>query len=214
MDFDGTRNKWGVIYCRKCMLAQDDWRKTEAKMTRPECYASLREWLWRRKRWRKDDIPLYTLHQASLQVHCPEQVAFAKANRNKPISKGTPLVQPASYMYMYYNQIQTHTHAQVYHSHLITGLATAPQKILFNTSEKSFSTSKKFIELLSKFFCAPIKIPQCTRKTLPPQKNYSSPQKNSSSPQKNFSAPQKNPSNTTKAFSAPQKNFQCPRKIL
>ena len=33
MDFDGTRNKWGVIYCRKRMFVEEYWKKG-GKMTR------------------------------------------------------------------------------------------------------------------------------------------------------------------------------------
>ena len=126
----------------RCNLVQEMhacWRlleKTKAKMTRPVCYTSLREWL-QRKRLRKDDIASYTLHQASMLVHSLEQVAFAMGNSNKPISKGTPLVQPTSYMYRYIitKYVITkykHTHTHVYHSHLITGLCWISKWVLQN----------------------------------------------------------------------------------
>lgn len=91
------------------------WRlleKTEAEITRPECYTSFWEWLWGKGKERKH----FFLHitQTPLQVHCPEQVAFAKGISNDPISNGIPLAKPGTH-----NQ----THKKLYHCHLITDLS-------------------------------------------------------------------------------------------
>ena len=76
-----TGTKKGPGYYRK-----------EAKMTRPECYTSLREWLWG-KGIRKRTYLTIHITQASLQIHCPGQVGLAKCiiRNTKIFSNGTPL---------------------------------------------------------------------------------------------------------------------------
>ena len=74
------------------MLAEDYWRKLRIKLQGQS--ATQPSGSGYEVTVRKANIALHTLHQPSLQVHCPEQVEFVKANSTKPISKGTPPVKP------------------------------------------------------------------------------------------------------------------------
>ena len=76
------------------MLAEDYWRKLRTKLQGQS--ATQPSGSGYEVTVRKANIALYTLHQPSLQVHCPEQVELVKANSNKPISKGTPPVKPGT----------------------------------------------------------------------------------------------------------------------
>ena len=111
MHFDCARNKWGVIYCRKCMLAEDYWRKLRLKLQGQSAPKPSESGY--KETVSKANIALYTLHQASLQVHCPEQAAFVKANSIKPISKGTPLVKPGTCTFTATKYKHMHTHKRL-----------------------------------------------------------------------------------------------------
>ena len=123
-NFDCTRNKWGVICWRKCMLAEDYWSKLWLKLQGQSITQTSGSGY--EENIRKDNYPLYTLQKHQCRYTVQNKWHLQRVTVKNPFPKEHHLS----------NQVRMHTHSNLSFSFNCSSLLNFKKSLKKGTQRK------------------------------------------------------------------------------